>query len=123
RDLRIELIVHDQAERALDLGERVGSLLQAPQRDLSREIAGTLHHVRKNVGELSIAHGESGEALLQAHDVAPVPDDMGEPLPKRDELVVLAPVEGDALRVLAEAHEGEAEVGPAALLIDLEAHG
>src|SRR5207248_6076592 len=113
---------HNEGQGILHLTKRRGYLHQPAELDLLREIARRRDDEREDDHELLIAAREPGQFLAAADDVPPVQHAMREAVLEDAVFAALAAVERDALGMLAQAHEAEAEIGLVALLVEQQVH-
>src|SRR5215469_14231322 len=73
---------------------------------------------REDHRDLGIARGKPREPLAPADDIPPIADHPAEAVVEHVVFVALAAVERDALGMLAQPHQAEAEIGFEALLVE-----
>jgi len=108
----------DERQRFLHLAKGRDNLHQPAQLDTLGEIFRRGDEERKYKRDLLVAGGEPGEPLAAADDVPPIGDDAAEAAVEDAIFMRLAAVERDALGVLAQPHQAEAEIGLEALLVE-----
>src|SRR6185437_16026924 len=110
----------DEGEGALELNERVGDLLDLAERQPLREITRRLYEVREHHGRLARPVLREPDNPRPDHDCPEIGEYSGKAIREHVKFARFAAVEGDAFRVLAQAHEAEAEIRLEALLREIE---
>src|SRR5207237_9552363 len=86
------------------------------------EIARRRDDEREDDRQLLIAAGEPGELLAAANDVPPIQHAVRKAVLEDAVFAAPAAIKRDALGMLAQAHQTEAEIGLVALLVEQKRH-
>src|SRR2546423_9836024 len=113
---------HNERKRILHLAEGRGDLHQPAELDLLCEIARRRDDKREDDRQLLLAAGEPGELLASTNDVPPIQHAVRKTVLEYAVFAALAAIKRDALGMLAQAHQAEAEIRLIALLVEQKRH-
>ena len=114
------VVVDEERERALHLAEGRRRLGHHAERNGAGKEPRRRHEIGEDDRELGIARLVEGELRLGEQHAPAVVEHVGEARVECLGLVLLAAIEGDALGILAHAHQREAEIRLEALLLEVE---